>query len=362
MSAATRLALWERLRAAGVVDRDLPADDAVTVPWYVRAMVGIAAWIAALFLLGSILAMLSGLFRSGTSMLAIGLVLCAIALVVMRASEQNAFVSQFTLALSLAGQGLFIGGVFSGAAFGSAHPGFDFNGVRLLFIAAFEGCLVLLAPAYVHRVLCTLAAAVAFGGALVVLRVGELFGPLIALGFALVALHSTHDGDRTALWQPVVAGLALALVASIVALIVEPSLAEFGARMNRTVLPPWTGPAAMTLAFGIAVALLLRAAGAGSGAGIALWLAAGVVAAAAWFVSGLLAAGILLLVAFALGHEVLIGLGVLALLATLSRYYYGLEATLLVKSAALCATGVALLAARYGMRFVGRASAEADHG
>jgi len=81
-------------------------------------------------------------------------------------------------------------------------------------------------------------------------------------------------------------------------------------------------------------------------------LAAGAVAAAAWFVSGLLAAGILLLVAFAVGHEVLMGLGVIALLATLSRYYYGLEATLLIKSAALAATCVALLAARYGMRFV----------
>jgi len=363
VSAAARLALWERLRTAGVVDRALPEGDGVVVPWYVRAMIGIAAWIAALFLIGSILALVSGLFRSGGSMATVGLVLCAIAVVVMRTSVANVFVAQFAFALSLAGQGLFIAGVFSHASFGSGSTGFESNGVRFLIVLAFEAGLVLLAPAYVHRVLCTLAAAIAFGGALVAWKASVLLGPIVALGYAFVALRSTRDGELLALWQPVVAGLALALAGSVVALVVATLIAEVDARITRTVLLPWTGHAAMTLAFGIVVALLLRDAGVRpvSRAGIAVWLAVAAVAAAAWFVSGLLVAGILLLVAFAIGHEVLIGLGVIALLATLSRYYYGLEATLLVKSAALCATGIALLAARYGMRFVVPAPAEADH-
>jgi hypothetical protein len=363
MNAVARLALWERLRAAGVVERDLPADDAVVVPWYVRAMIGTAAWIAALFVMGSILALLSGLFRNSAAMVAIGLVLCAIAVVVMRAGAANVFVAQFAFALSLAGQGLFVGGWFAHADLDSANAGAIANGLRFLVVLAFEACLVLLAPAYVHRVLCTLAAAIAFGGALVVWKAGVLLAPILALGYALAALRGTRDGELIALWQPVVAGLALALAASVVALVVATSIAEVDARLTRSALLPWTGQAAMTVAFGIVIALLLRDAGvrSGSRAGIAVWLAAGAVAAAAWFVSGLLAAGLVLLVAFAIGHEVLVGLGVITLLATLSRYYYGLEATLLVKSASLCATGIALLAARYGMRFVAPAPAEADH-
>jgi hypothetical protein len=252
--------------------------------------------------------------------------------------------------------------MFSHADFGSAGAGSGANAVRFLIVSGFEMCLLLLAPAYVHRVLCTLAATIAFGGALVAWKAVALLGPIVALGYALAALRSTRDGGLAELWQPIVAGLALALAASVVVLVVATSIAEIDVRLARTTLLPWTGHAAMTLAFAIVVALLLRDAGVrpASRTGIAVWLAVGAVAAAAWFVSGLLAAGVLLLVAFAIGHEVLVGLGVIALLATLSRYYYGLEATLLVKSAALCATGIALLAARYGMRFVVPNPAETD--
>jgi hypothetical protein len=359
MNAAAREALWQRLRAAGVVAGELPAQGAPPVPWYVRAMVGTAAWIAAIFLIGAILALIAGVFRSGGAMLAIGASLCAIAIAVMRAGAHNLFVAQFAFAVSLAGQGMFIAGVFSGASFG--FGGRDVDALRFLVVAAAETGLVLLAPAYVHRTLCALSAAAAFGAALVVWRIGELYPPIVALAFALLALHATRDGERVALWSPVVAGLALALLAGIAGLIFASSLDGLGARLIRTGLPPWLGHAATTLVFAAVVALLLRGArvSGGSGAGIAIWLAAGTVAAAAWFVSGLLAAGILLLVAFAVGHEVLIGLGVIALLGTLSRYYYGLEATLLIKSAALAATGVALFAARYGMRFLPPAPGEA---
>ena len=51
MNANQRSELWTSLRIAGIVDGDLPADEGDTSPWYVRAMVGAAAWIAALFLI-----------------------------------------------------------------------------------------------------------------------------------------------------------------------------------------------------------------------------------------------------------------------------------------------------------------------
>ena len=62
---------------------------------------------------------------------------------------------------------------------------------------------------------------------------------------------------------------------------------------------------------------------------------------------GVVVALIVLLVAFAAGRRALAGLAVVALLPRRSsHYYYALETTLLVKSAALFATGVVLVGAR----------------
>ena len=48
MSAA---ALWDRLSAEGLVEGERPAPGRPASPWYVRAMLGIAGWIGALFLI-----------------------------------------------------------------------------------------------------------------------------------------------------------------------------------------------------------------------------------------------------------------------------------------------------------------------
>ncbi len=60
-------------------------------------------------------------------------------------------------------------------------------------------------------------------------------------------------------------------------------------------------------------------------------------------------AAAVLVIGFANGNRVLAGLGILALLAYLSHYYYLMQITLLEKSAVLAATGVALLAARLAL-------------
>jgi uncharacterized membrane protein len=53
------------------------------------------------------------------------------------------------------------------------------------------------------------------------------------------------------------------------------------------------------------------------------------------------------LLGYANANRVLTGLGVFSLIAYLSLYYYQLQATLLVKSASLIATGMVLLIARF---------------
>jgi uncharacterized membrane protein len=74
-------------------------------------------------------------------------------------------------------------------------------------------------------------------------------------------------------------------------------------------------------------------------------------------VPGLSAALLILLIGFATSQRLLTGLGTLALLAALARFYYALSATLLVKSAILLATAAVLLACSAVLHHAGK---EAD--
>jgi hypothetical protein len=104
------------------------------------------------------------------------------------------------------------------------------------------------------------------------------------------------------------------------------------------------------------VALALTAAAAwltrGVEASLRFTVLAGAVllSAAAWKAPGLVASAAILLAVFHACHR---PWSVLALLATafyLGDFYYSLEATLLVKSGALAATGLVLLALRFALR------------
>src|SRR4030095_1549677 len=84
--------LWERLTTAGIVHGPLPAGASDRSPWYVRAMLGIADWLAAVFLLTFVGIALSGVLRNATAALAVGLGICGAAIVVLRMVPASVFV------------------------------------------------------------------------------------------------------------------------------------------------------------------------------------------------------------------------------------------------------------------------------
>ena len=51
MSNGDSAAAWAQLKEAGLVEGEQPQAADVTTPWYVQAMLGIAGWIGAMFLL-----------------------------------------------------------------------------------------------------------------------------------------------------------------------------------------------------------------------------------------------------------------------------------------------------------------------
>ena len=354
MNATQRVELWDRLRQSGIVAGDLPDDAGDMSPWYVRAMVGVAAWIAALFLVLAVGIGLEELLKSSAATAVAGLVICAAAIALMRANATGVFATQLALAGSLTGQALVAYALFNHAQRLDLTP--------WLLLCAFEVTLIVVAPNYVHRALATLAALVAARAALVVLGLWAVFPALAAAGFVAVHSNEARLVPRASLWQPVATGLALAALASAGQGVLGADGLFWEDRRSVDV-PAWVGSAAIAGVLLATTGRLLRDARLSPGSRLALWawLAALALIPAAWPMPGLVVALIVLLVAFATGHHALVGLSALALLAVLSHYYYSLQTTLLVKSGALLATGLVLLGAGYVLHRVVPRAKENGH-
>ena len=353
----TRVELWEKLREEGLVSGDLPAADISPSPWPVRAMLGIAGWLGALFLLGFAAATFAILFRNAAAAIPAGLICCGAALAAFRGSPRSDFVGQFGFAISLAGQGLILFGL--GNALGeNALAG------MFLLMAAVEAALVFALPNYIHRVFTAWMAILCLSVASVKLGLPGLASGVAAGGAACIWLSPVRIVSRSDLWEPVGLGLALGLVQVEGAVLIGDELWREIFR-SYTATPLWVariGPAMVGLVLAYTVWTLLERTGVSprSRAGALLLAAAAVLAIGGLAAPGVAAAILILVLGFANGNRVLMGLGLLALAAYLSHFYYQLHLTLLVKSLVLAATGSALLAIRWSIaRFVPEGSADA---
>jgi len=350
-----RVDVWESLTTAGIVNGPPPADAGDRSPWYVRAMLGIAAWLAAVFLLAFLGIGLSGVLRNATAAIAIGAGICGVAIAALRLVPANVFVVQLAVAASLAGQGLIAFGLLDHGSWRNAGP--------WLAIAAFEVVLIALAPDYLHRVLSTLAAAVAMRMALGALGWATLYPALLAAVFVATQGIELRSPARGALWAPVATGLVLALLLLVPSTLVWNELGGVRGALQLAGVPRWLGTAALAVVFVAAITRLLIEARVAwtSLTGMSALLAGLVVVLVAWPIPGVIVALLVLLLAFAAGQRVLMGLAILALLAALGHYYYSMQSTLLVKAAALFAIGVLLVGARFLVPIAVPREPEADH-
>lgn len=343
----TAAQVWERLVAAGIAHGDVPQAAAARSPWFVRAMLGVAGWFGALFLLLFVGFALEFLLKSAGASLVAGIVACAAATALFRAAPQNDFASQFGFAISLAGQALIVFGL------ASATDGKTLAAVGLMTWVV-EAILFWLVPSYVHRVWTACIGACALALAFVD-RGLVFFAPgIVTAGFAWVALKEFGLAKHGALARPAGYGLALAVIA----VAVLHSGLWFTWIFDRPKPPvgglwgAWIGAAFTGAVFVWTVVRLLAREGLpmeSTQSRIAL-AGAAIVALATLKAPGIGPAAAVLLLGFANGNRVLAGLGVLGLLAYLSNYYYSLQWTLLEKSLLLACTGVTLLGVRLAVQ------------
>lgn len=332
-------AAWGALREAGLAHGDPPAAP-VETPWYVRLLLGVAGWIAALFLLGFVAAGLTWLIESEGACVVGGLLGSAAAWVLLRKLGHNAFAAQFALAVSFAGQALFAYGVF-----GLLDESPDSPAVWLI-LALQQAALVLLMPNTTHRLWSGFAAAAAVTMAL---RAGgaAFLVPGLLLGAAAWAWLNEFRWPRFGpLLRPAAWGVVLALVLfELAAGTLRPAtgfdIDPEGRRLYGQLLSG-------AVLLGVVWALLRRAGATLPGRAAAISLAGTAVMVLVSLEAPGIAAGLcILLLGFAHGNRALTGLGGAALLLYAGGYYYELDLSLLAKSQVLAATGGVLLALRW---------------
>lgn len=346
---SARQALWTRLRESALVEGEAPPPDPHEAPWFVRAMLGIAGWLGALFLLGFFSAIFSSIFENSTAAILVGSALCAAMVALFRLFPQGGFIAQFGLAVSLAGQILILIGLIEFETLGWKTT---LAGIAM-WMAVVQAILFVLIPNFVHRVWTAWIGTLALAIALDAWGLDPFSPALATLALAALWLAELDHPRQGSMIRAAGYGLTLTT------LITSVAQGHFG--IGGLVLenkPPLGGEIAvrvgglltgMVLAW--AVARLLRREGVAwdSGAGRVGLASAAVVALASLEAPGIAPPIVVLILGFANGNRPLTGLGIVSLLAYLSYYYYSLEATLLQKSALLIALGVALLLARLAL-------------
>ena len=353
----TAAGLWERLRSEGLVEGERPEAGRPASPWYVRAMLGVAGWIGALFLIGFVGAAFAFIMDDAAFAAVAGAACCAAAMLLFRALDGNDFAEQFGLAVSLVGQVLLIVGLAQFLK--TDDPSF------YLAVTATQAGLALLVSNFLHRVLTAGGAAVALALAINQLSLHGLAAPLLCAALATIWLEPKLWAGRGGLWRPVGYGLVLAL------LLVE-TFRLFGAEYLLGLGKETAGWLALygpLLGRALTAAVLVWAAvrssrdqglEAGSRVSLAAAGAAIVFGLLSLAAPGLASAMLILLLGFAAGNRLLAALGILSLLGFVAHFYYSLHASLLEKSGILAATGLCLLAAHFALRRASGAS-EAGH-
>ncbi|QIF04625.1 DUF4401 domain-containing protein [Roseimicrobium sp. ORNL1] len=336
--------LWSLLQQSALVEGDLSEQNEKHSPWFVRAMLGVAGWLGAMFLVGFVGTGLSLATMETEAYWVIGAFACGGAAAIFRLRRNGDFSSQFGLAVAIAGQVLMMLGMGRWISHSSTTVAF--------IVAVQQAILFVAMPNFVHRVWAAGTSALALCIALGGLDLHALILPLLTAGLAVAWLREFKLPKQNELVRACGYGITLtALIASYM----NPGEFDWTGYDNIPVAPEFLqivayAGAALIVAVMIGATLLLlqrEKVSLTSGAGKAALALAIVLALASIKAPGLAPGALILLLGFANGNRVLTGLGVLALLAYLSYYYYALHITLLEKSVIMMLTGTALLGLRF---------------
>lgn len=355
---STRAQLWQDLLHAGLVEGELPAQahdlNAVQQAWYIRLMLGFAGWVAALFLLGFVGIGWELVFKTAWLALLLGVGVCAIAWKLLNQARQHDFLQQFGIAISFAGQGLVLAGWVKGLN----------DQVELIaaVMILFELALVMWISNIIHRFLSCLWAVLALAFLLGKYDGLPLLSGVLALLVCIAWWHPKHY-QQAVLWRPIAYAMGVALLSAELFFLSDSSLLG---HYRHSPLPAEENARVMSV-FMLALAALatcvfiLKRENLALSQRISIWslCATALLGLASFWMHGLSAAVLMIVIAFAHGSRLLTGMSVLAMLFFWSHFYHQLRWDLLEKSFILALSAIVLLALRWA---VSRFLKETNHG
>jgi hypothetical protein len=335
------------------IEAALVEDHRADMPWYLRIIVGIGAWLAAIFFFGFALQLLGWQEEHRTSFGIIGVGCLAVAAFLGR-QKLGVFIGQCMLAVSFAAQVM----IYYGFVNEHFHP----LATAMVFSIVLAAILYIAFPNFLSRIATCLVAL-----QLTLLWIytgdGEPFSGLLRdesnlfpfllfyWAFHLAAICWCFLRPRGSIF---LAPLGYALVASLAAWQTE-SLLNVWSRSTEIGLAVPIMEFFGTYFQGVLTALTLF--------GVAVWSVGGLsalreriplftglavaLATLVWLGSGgMLLAMLFLLIGFALQNRPVLGIGLISFPVFLTYYYYNLHLDLLAKSGVLIGSGIVLLALR----------------
>ncbi len=308
-------------------------------PWYVRALIGFGAWVAACFLI-FFFALLTDL-KNEVVILVIGLVLCGVTTGLRRLSSQL-FLSQLCLAFNLTGQALIIVGLAQIT---------ERETVVALAVLLLNLTLLFLYPDQVLRFLAATAAALSLLFLVYQLHSLALVDlTLVALAALLHLLFLQQARLQQGRWRALVSPAAFSLVLLLFGALLARSFEDLGRELRANGME---SPIAI-LTLGLAVVTMYTAArvlqetglDVSGAAGVTVFVSLGLTALLTLNTPGVIGAAGILALAFHRRSVVMLGLAVAFLISFGVLYYYDLSLSLLAKSLALLGSGLVLLGLR----------------
>jgi len=339
-------ALVDRLQATGIpVGPVQPVEP--ESPWFVKTLLALSGWLASLFVLGFLGLALESVVRDAGGAWVVAIICLAIAYGLFRLAG-NDFIEHLGLAVSLAGQLLIVWAL-------NKTWNFDLNSLFWAALCAIQLLLAIAMPNFIHRVVVTGFACLAFGVAM--FMSGWLASPAGLPLLVLVVLWLNEF--RVPRWARAVQAMGYGLALGVV---IITGFLRFGwaDEIWPGGIPLWTtwvdnGIALLALVV-LLVTVFQRVDWQVDTKVITLAFFASVgVGLLSLEVIGLVPAVVLLVLGFAVSNRLLMGLGIAASLLAVSSYYYWLEVNLLIKAATLFSLGLVLLLVRWALiRWLGR--------
>ncbi|MBS3666420.1 DUF4401 domain-containing protein [Vreelandella boliviensis] len=334
--------LKARLNQAGIVLNEPATPAPLETPWFVRVLQAFSGWLAALFLLGFVAMGVVFVVESPAASLGLGLAMIGAAYGLFRKARSDVL-EHLALAVSLAGQLLI---AWAAVAF------WEESATSLWVLVAWslfglQSVLALVMPSLLHRTFSAFAASLALYMALAMSAMALVASGFVLLALTLLWLNEFRGPGSIRVVQAWGYGLLLGLL-------VMQGLAHSGQSFvfwfdaHSASALAWSAPWLRAVMVALSLALLLYNV-AKSKPHWALYLSPIALLLISFYAPGVGQGLVVVLLGFAIGHRLVMGLGVLSLLMGIGSYYYWLDATLLTKALTLLFTGGVLLTLRLAL-------------